>query len=101
MRAIVCGAGIAGLTASWWLGRQGWGVLLIERVEMRFATTITETRPIAEPGRHAGLYPIRDGQVAAFFVHREESPNLSAPSACPVFAAGKESLVHPRHAALA
>jgi 2-polyprenyl-6-methoxyphenol hydroxylase-like FAD-dependent oxidoreductase len=36
-----------------------------------------QTRLIAEPGRHAGLYPVRDGQVAAFFVHREESPILS------------------------
>jgi len=31
MQAIVCGAGIAGLTASWWLGRDGWDVLVLER----------------------------------------------------------------------
>jgi 2-polyprenyl-6-methoxyphenol hydroxylase-like FAD-dependent oxidoreductase len=31
VRAIVCGGGIAGLTASWWLGTWGWDVLLVER----------------------------------------------------------------------
>jgi 2-polyprenyl-6-methoxyphenol hydroxylase-like FAD-dependent oxidoreductase len=31
VRAIVCGGGIAGLTASWWLGNWGWDVLLVER----------------------------------------------------------------------
>jgi len=31
MRAIICGAGIAGLSLAWWLDRDGWDVLLIER----------------------------------------------------------------------
>ncbi|WBB73027.1 FAD-dependent oxidoreductase [Micromonospora sp. WMMD1128] len=31
MRAIICGAGIAGLTAAWWLERDGWQVTLVER----------------------------------------------------------------------
>ena len=31
MRAIVCGAGIAGLTLGWWLGRDGWDVVTVER----------------------------------------------------------------------
>ena len=29
--AVVCGAGIAGLTVAWWLDRDGWDVLLVER----------------------------------------------------------------------
>ncbi|GAA3437508.1 FAD-dependent oxidoreductase [Kutzneria kofuensis] len=33
MRVLVCGAGVAGLTTAWWLGRRGWDVLLIERDE--------------------------------------------------------------------
>jgi 2-polyprenyl-6-methoxyphenol hydroxylase-like FAD-dependent oxidoreductase len=31
MRAIICGAGIAGLTLAWWLGRGGCNVLVIEK----------------------------------------------------------------------
>jgi 2-polyprenyl-6-methoxyphenol hydroxylase-like FAD-dependent oxidoreductase len=31
MRAMVCGAGIAGLTTAWWLTRYGWDVVLVER----------------------------------------------------------------------
>ena len=31
MRAMVCGAGIAGLTTAWWLSRYGWDVVLVER----------------------------------------------------------------------
>jgi 2-polyprenyl-6-methoxyphenol hydroxylase-like FAD-dependent oxidoreductase len=34
MRVLVCGAGIAGLTAAWWLNRDGWDVLLVERGEL-------------------------------------------------------------------
>lgn len=30
MRAVVCGAGIAGLTLGWWLQRDGWDVTLLE-----------------------------------------------------------------------
>ncbi len=30
MRAVICGAGIAGLTLAWWLERDGWQVLLVE-----------------------------------------------------------------------
>jgi 2-polyprenyl-6-methoxyphenol hydroxylase-like FAD-dependent oxidoreductase len=31
MRAIICGAGIAGLTLAWWLRRDGWDVTLVEQ----------------------------------------------------------------------
>jgi 2-polyprenyl-6-methoxyphenol hydroxylase-like FAD-dependent oxidoreductase len=31
MRVIICGAGIAGLSLAWWLDRDGWDVLVIER----------------------------------------------------------------------
>ncbi|MEV6610781.1 FAD-dependent monooxygenase [Kutzneria sp. NPDC051319] len=31
MRAMVCGAAIAGLTTAWWLCRYGWDVILVER----------------------------------------------------------------------
>jgi 2-polyprenyl-6-methoxyphenol hydroxylase-like FAD-dependent oxidoreductase len=31
MRAIVCGAGVAGLSLAWWLDQAGWEVLLIEK----------------------------------------------------------------------
>ncbi|MGN9913433.1 FAD-dependent oxidoreductase [Phytohabitans sp. LJ34] len=31
MKAIICGAGIAGLTLAWWLERDGWDVVLVER----------------------------------------------------------------------
>jgi 2-polyprenyl-6-methoxyphenol hydroxylase-like FAD-dependent oxidoreductase len=31
MRAIICGAGVAGLSLAWWLDRAGWEVVLIER----------------------------------------------------------------------
>ena len=31
MKAVICGAGIAGLTLAWWLERDGWEVSLIER----------------------------------------------------------------------
>ncbi|ASW56185.1 FAD-dependent monooxygenase [Plantactinospora sp. KBS50] len=31
MRAIICGAGIAGLTTAWWLDRDSWEVSLVER----------------------------------------------------------------------
>ncbi|MGX7828052.1 FAD-dependent oxidoreductase [Actinokineospora sp. 24-640] len=31
MRALVCGAGIAGLTVAWWLRRAGWSVTVLER----------------------------------------------------------------------
>lgn len=31
MRALICGAGIAGCTAAWWLERAGWDVELVER----------------------------------------------------------------------
>ena len=31
MRVIICGAGIAGLSLAWWLGHDGWDVLIIER----------------------------------------------------------------------
>ncbi len=30
-RVLVCGAGIAGLTLAWWLDRDGWDVLVVER----------------------------------------------------------------------
>jgi 2-polyprenyl-6-methoxyphenol hydroxylase-like FAD-dependent oxidoreductase len=30
MRAVICGAGIAGLTLAWWLDRYGWDVTLVE-----------------------------------------------------------------------
>ena len=30
MRVIICGAGIAGLSLAWWLGRAGWEVLIVE-----------------------------------------------------------------------
>jgi 2-polyprenyl-6-methoxyphenol hydroxylase-like FAD-dependent oxidoreductase len=30
MRAVICGAGIAGLTQAWWLERSGWDVTVIE-----------------------------------------------------------------------
>ncbi|MEV6603791.1 FAD-dependent oxidoreductase [Kutzneria sp. NPDC051319] len=33
MRVLVCGAGVAGLTTAWWLGRHGWDVLLVDRDE--------------------------------------------------------------------
>lgn len=35
MRAIICGAGIAGLTLAWWLERDGWDVLLVEHAPDR------------------------------------------------------------------
>lgn len=31
MKALICGAGIAGMAAAWWLERAGWGVELLER----------------------------------------------------------------------
>ena len=31
MRVIICGAGIAGLSLAWWLARDGWDVLIVER----------------------------------------------------------------------
>jgi len=31
VKAIICGAGIAGLTLAWWLERDGWDVVLVER----------------------------------------------------------------------
>lgn len=31
MRVIICGAGIAGLSLAWWLDRDGWDVLIVER----------------------------------------------------------------------
>ena len=31
MKAIICGAGIAGLTLAWWLERAGWDVIIVER----------------------------------------------------------------------
>jgi 2-polyprenyl-6-methoxyphenol hydroxylase-like FAD-dependent oxidoreductase len=31
MKAIICGAGIAGLSLAWWLDRDGWDTLLVER----------------------------------------------------------------------
>jgi 2-polyprenyl-6-methoxyphenol hydroxylase-like FAD-dependent oxidoreductase len=31
MRVVICGAGIAGLSLAWWLDRDGWDVLVIER----------------------------------------------------------------------
>jgi 2-polyprenyl-6-methoxyphenol hydroxylase-like FAD-dependent oxidoreductase len=31
MRAVICGAGIAGLTLGWWLARDGWDVLTVEK----------------------------------------------------------------------
>lgn len=31
MRALICGAGIAGLTLAWWLRRDGWAVTVVER----------------------------------------------------------------------
>lgn len=31
MKVIICGAGIAGLALAWWLDRDGWQVLLVER----------------------------------------------------------------------
>ena len=33
MKAIICGAGIAGISAAWWLDIFGWQVVLIERAE--------------------------------------------------------------------
>lgn len=31
MRAIICGAGIAGLTLAWWLRRDGWDITIVEQ----------------------------------------------------------------------
>lgn len=31
MRALICGAGIAGLTLAWWLRRDGWSVTVVEK----------------------------------------------------------------------
>jgi 2-polyprenyl-6-methoxyphenol hydroxylase-like FAD-dependent oxidoreductase len=31
LRAVICGAGIAGLALAWWLERDGWEVVLVER----------------------------------------------------------------------
>ncbi len=31
MRAVICGAGIAGLSLAWWLDRDGWDVLIVEQ----------------------------------------------------------------------
>ena len=31
MKAVICGAGIAGLTLGWWLGRDGWDVVIVEK----------------------------------------------------------------------
>lgn len=31
MKAVVCGAGIAGLSVSWWLEHHGWEILVVER----------------------------------------------------------------------
>jgi 2-polyprenyl-6-methoxyphenol hydroxylase-like FAD-dependent oxidoreductase len=31
MKAVICGAGIAGLTLAWFLERDGWDVLIVER----------------------------------------------------------------------
>ncbi|HEY1016498.1 MAG TPA: FAD-dependent monooxygenase [Herpetosiphonaceae bacterium] len=31
MKAVICGAGIAGLTLGWWLERAGWETLIVER----------------------------------------------------------------------
>ncbi|MCM2579030.1 FAD-dependent monooxygenase [Streptomyces meridianus] len=31
MRALICGAGIAGLTLAWWLERDGWDVQIVEK----------------------------------------------------------------------
>src|SRR6202051_2994045 len=33
MKAIICGAGIAGISAAWWLEMFGWEVVLLERAE--------------------------------------------------------------------
>jgi 2-polyprenyl-6-methoxyphenol hydroxylase-like FAD-dependent oxidoreductase len=33
VKAIICGAGIAGLTMAWWLSHDGWDVTLLERTE--------------------------------------------------------------------
>lgn len=33
MRAVICGAGIAGLTLAWWLRRDGWQVRLVEHAD--------------------------------------------------------------------
>ena len=33
MKAIICGAGISGISAAWWLEMFGWEVVLIERAE--------------------------------------------------------------------
>ncbi len=35
MKAVICGAGIAGLTLAWWLERDGWQVTLVERAPGR------------------------------------------------------------------
>lgn len=31
---MICGAGISGLAAAWWLGRNGWQVLLVEHADL-------------------------------------------------------------------
>ncbi len=31
MRVVICGAGIAGLTLGWWLGRDSWDVVIVEK----------------------------------------------------------------------
>ena len=31
MKVVICGAGIAGLTLGWWLARDGWDVVIIEK----------------------------------------------------------------------
>jgi 2-polyprenyl-6-methoxyphenol hydroxylase-like FAD-dependent oxidoreductase len=31
MKVVICGAGIAGLTLGWWLGRDGWDVVIVEK----------------------------------------------------------------------
>ncbi|HUO91533.1 MAG TPA: FAD-dependent oxidoreductase [Rhizomicrobium sp.] len=33
MKAIICGAGIAGLSCAWWLARDGWDVMLLEKTQ--------------------------------------------------------------------
>ena len=46
MRAVICGVGIAGLTAAWWLDRQGWQVLVAADPGRRFEDLDSVPQPL-------------------------------------------------------
>ncbi|SDF78803.1 2-polyprenyl-6-methoxyphenol hydroxylase [Lentzea fradiae] len=58
-RVVVAGAGIAGLTAAWWLERAGWDVLVVERApEFRAGGYLIDFfGPGYEVARRMGLLP--------------------------------------------